>query len=188
MRDSTAASILLALDALRVTSESRFDIFLSHAVADAVLVLGMKQTLEAAGRTVYMDWMNDPSLNRANVNADTAATLRVRMRQSASLMYLYSRHSQQSRWMPWELGYFDGHSGNVAILPVLPTTGKLDFKREEYLLVYPKVDFTSLENPKPTLWINKSRELETAVHWKSFDQWTASDDKLRPPGAQGAII
>lgn len=179
-RDQTLASSSLLVENMLKSATVTFDIFLSHAIADAVLVLGVKRTLEASGKTVYVDWINDPTLNREHVNEKTAQTLRGRMRQSASLMYLYSRHSQQSRWMPWELGYFDGYNGNVAILPVVPSTGTLDFTREEYLLLYPKVDFTSVADVRPTLWINRSRELETGYGYKSFDEWRTSPDKLRP--------
>lgn len=100
------------------------------------------------------------------------------MRACDSLLYLYSQASQRSRWMPWELGYFDGFNGNVAILPVVPEGGALDFDREEYLQLYPKVDVVGVTG-NPSLHVNRSRRLEQAEH-KSFDRWRSESKKLRP--------
>ena len=44
--------------------QNRFDIFLSHAIKDADLILGVKTLLEESGFTVYVDWIIDPSLER----------------------------------------------------------------------------------------------------------------------------
>lgn len=170
--------IALAFHALKEAFSSRFDIFLSHSLRDAELVLGVKLVLEDAGKSVYIDWIEDPALDRAQVSGKTAHVLRSRMRMCDSLLYLYSQASQRSRWMPWELGYFDGFNGNVAILPVVPDGGTLDFDREEYLQLYPKVDVIDVTG-KPSLHVNRSRRLEYAEH-KSFDRWRSEAEKLRP--------
>ena len=47
--------------------QNRFDIFLSHAIKDADLILGVKTLLEESGFTVYVDWIIDPSLERDKV-------------------------------------------------------------------------------------------------------------------------
>lgn len=99
---------------------ARFDIFLSHSSDDAVMIAGVKTILENDGNRVYVDWMDDPQLDRSRVSAGTADLLRKRMRVSASLFYVSSKASPTSRWMPWELGYFDGmRPGRVAILPLV---------------------------------------------------------------------
>ena len=100
------------------------------------------------------------------------------MKQSRSLIFLTTKSSVSSRWMPWELGYFDGFNSNVAILPVVPEGGALDFDREEYLQLYPKVDVVDVTG-KPSLHVNRSRRLEYAEH-KSFDRWRSESEKLRP--------
>lgn len=168
----------LILHRLPEIFRSHFDIFLSHAIRDAELILGLKLLLEAAGKTVYVDWIDDPKLDRRQVTGETAETLRTRMRQSESLFYAYSRHSRTSRWMPWELGYFDGFNGNVAVLPIVPDMGTLDFETEEYLQLYPKVDATSVATT-PTLFINRARRLETGEHL-DFERWRKGSEKLRP--------
>ena len=173
-----AMGIHMLTQTLKEALSSRFDIFLSHSLRDAELVLGVKLVLEDAGKTVYVDWIEDPGLDRGQVSGKTADVLRLRMRMCDSLLYLYSQSSQRSRWMPWELGYFDGFNSNIAVLPVVPDNGMLDFDREEYLQLYPKVDVIDVTG-KPSLHVNRSRRLEYAEH-KSFDRWRSEAEKLRP--------
>lgn len=171
----------------RVIEESRvaaatrtsFDIFLSHSIQDKELVIGTQRILERSGRSVYVDWLIDPSLDRSRVSGATAAKLRTRMKQCKSLMYLYSRNSQSSRWMPWELGFFDAHNGNVSVLPLLPDSGTLDFTKEEYLQLYPKIDFIHLD-AKPAVFMNQKKGVEFGGLYKSLNDWANGTDKLRP--------
>ncbi len=118
---------------------STYDVFLSHSVRDAKIVLGVKNWLEENGMKVYVDWIDDKQLDRSQVTSKTAETLRTRMRQSSSLLYVATDNSSQSKWMPWELGYFDGYSiGKVAILPILNSEND-SFYGQEYLGLYPSV-------------------------------------------------
>jgi hypothetical protein len=154
-----------------------FDIFLSHAVADAELVLGVKQLLEQQGAEVYVDWANDPQLDRAKVNAETAALLRQRMRQSKSLLYLATEAASSSKWMPWELGFFDGYQpGGVAIFPVLERETDI-FVGQEYLGLYPKVTKDKFTSGIEDVFVEDSkrwttlREFKTqARNWRSYSQ------------------
>jgi hypothetical protein len=121
-----------------------FDIFLSHSYADAEVVLGVKRLLEAEHLTVYVDWIEDGQLDRTKVTVENAEQLRGRLQHSKSLIYVSSRASVTSRWMPWELGYFDGSSpGHVAILPLVASEGD-DFVGQEYLSLYPYVESVPL--------------------------------------------
>ncbi len=122
------------------TKESdTFDVFLSHSISDADLVLGIKNLLEERGLKVYVDWETDSQLDRSKVNPETADLLRRRMKQSKSLMYLATESASSSKWMPWELGYFDGlRGGQVAVMPLLDNETD-SFKWQEYLGLYPTV-------------------------------------------------
>lgn len=147
-RQYTAESAGLILDSAsaKTRDSETFDIFLSHSIADAELVLGVRQLLEQQGATVYVDWSYDRQLDRSKVNADTAALLRQRMRQSNSLIYLATAAATTSKWMPWELGFFDGYRyGGVAIMPLLDreTDG---FAGQEYLGLYPRVTKDNYQN------------------------------------------
>lgn len=133
-----------ALAGLRLTAKSdpstEFDIFLSHSFQDAVTIAGIKLILERSGLKVYVDWIEDADLDRGRVSRRTAARLRSRMRHSRSLVFATSESSPKSKWMPWELGYFDGHKpGHVAILPLVDRRDST-FVGQEYLSLYPVVE------------------------------------------------
>lgn len=119
-----------------------FDIFLSHAKLDEVMIVGVKETLERlTGLTVYVDWIDDPQLNRARVTSATADTIRTRMLQCRALVYATSPAATNSKWMPWELGYFDGKKGPeyVSIMPILESSND-SFTGLEFLGLYDKIE------------------------------------------------
>ncbi|MEQ1160932.1 toll/interleukin-1 receptor domain-containing protein [Acinetobacter calcoaceticus] len=121
-----------------------FDIFLSHSSKDKQLILGIKQLIEDSGYSVYIDWVDDPQLDRANVNAQTADILRTRMKQSKFLVYVDSNNATTSKWMPWELGYFDGYKPNkIGILPIRQKS-EGSYIGQEYLDLYPKIEKNNL--------------------------------------------
>lgn len=133
----SASSILL--ESVRsFRSFDTYDIFLSHNIGDAEIVLGLKQLLEDLKYRVYVDWLVDPQLDRNKVSKETANHLRERLKCSNSLFFLTSDNSINSKWMPWECGYFDGFKGKVAIVPITkesrPTN---EYKGQEYLGLYP---------------------------------------------------
>lgn len=132
----SAGAAHLELSRLSKAAAGDFDVFLSHSFRDAVLILGLKHLLEADGLSVYVDWIQDPQLDRTMVNATTASHLRERMKRCQSLVYATSQNASTSRWMPWELGFFDGaHSSErVAICPIVTGTGS--HAGEEYLGLY----------------------------------------------------
>ncbi|POA27744.1 MULTISPECIES: toll/interleukin-1 receptor domain-containing protein [unclassified Pseudomonas] len=125
--------------------DERFDIFLSHSIKDKDLVEGVGVLLRERGYNVYIDWMNDEELDREHVDKKTADRLRQRMRNCSSLIYIATGQSAESKWMPWELGYFDGcKSGAVAILPLVDSLSS-GFNGQEYLSLYPLVEWQSEE-------------------------------------------
>lgn len=154
-----SAAAILKEEAERPTRSS-FDVFLSHSYMDKDIVLGAKKLLEERNLAVYVDWVDDAALSRDQVNPETAARLKLRMSQSNSLFYLHTTNAQSSKWMPWELGYFDALKGKVAVFPLLASENEL-FKGQEYLGLYPYVDLTGA-----SVWIHKS-----AGTYKAFAEW-----------------
>lgn len=149
----TAASVLTED---RASASDTFDVFLSHSSAEPEeILLGIKAFLEDAGLKVYVDKYSDPYLSPEAVTRETAVVLRGRMRQSLTLLYVHSQHSTKSRWMPWELGFFDGYKGRVGIFPVTRYQEEA-FRGEEYLNLYPCVDRATTRNGIEKLWINRS--------------------------------
>lgn len=137
--------------------QNRFDIFLSHTIKDADLILGVKTLLEESGFTVYVDWIIDPSLERDKVNAATADILRKRMRQCKSLIYIHTFSSKESKWMPWELGYFDGYRPEkVSVLPLTFEEDK-EFKGQEYLELYPTITKSEYLDGLKYAWVKGKR-------------------------------
>jgi hypothetical protein len=137
----TASAASESLSRSAKTAVGRFDVFLSHSVRDAQVILGVRNLLTGQGLSVYVDWIDDPQLDRSQVSAATAARLRGRMRQSNTLIYATSRSARKSRWMPWELGYFDGLKGSerVSIFPIENSTNDR-FDGEEYLGLYKYIE------------------------------------------------
>jgi hypothetical protein len=153
------------------TLETSFDVFLSHSVKDADVILGIVAALRQQSLKVYVDWIVDPQMDRSRVTPETAERLRQRMRQSASLVYAHSNQSGSSKWMPWELGYFDGFRSAVAVLPIAQTTEE-SFAGQEYLGLYPYIDGSGL-----TLWVNRGaappRLFRGQAGYKQFREWLA---------------
>lgn len=148
------------------TQLNQFDIFLSHSISDQELILGIWYSLEDLGYKVYVDWINDPLLSRDSVSKKTADALRLRMSQSKCLFFATSANSSTSKWMPWELGFMDGHNRRAAILPVSNTTANT-YSGQEYLGIYPYVTQDKAEGEsKDSLWINAS-----ISSYVKFDLW-----------------
>jgi hypothetical protein len=156
------------------SANETFDVFLSHSSAEPdEVLLGVKSLLEDVGLSVYVDRYSDPQLSPDNVTPETAKTLRYRMRNSSTLLYIYSQHSKKSRWMPWELGFFDGLKGMVGIVPVTRNQ-EGTFKHEEYLNLYPYVDVAkAADTSEQKLWINESTDT-----YALLDKWAKGTEKI----------
>ena len=155
--------VVLAEAMKRATDSQQFDIFLSHSSKDADLVLGVVELLERTGRKVYVDWIVDTQLDRSKVTKNTARQLRKRMGQCKSLIYMATDHASNSKWMPWELGYFDGlRKSNVAIMPLTDTPDDT-FQGQEYLGLYPEVTKSEYTDGEKDLFVEESGQRWTTL-------------------------
>ena len=135
-----SARAILSEQARAFDAALSYDIFLSHSFDDADAIYGVKRMIEALNLSVYVDWIDDPTLDRGKVTVKTAAVLRERMKACSSLVFAHSPNSSNSMWMPWELGYFDGiKPQQVWVLPLV-TNDDSEFKGQEYLGLYPPVE------------------------------------------------
>ncbi|MGB8409275.1 MAG: toll-Interleukin receptor [Gallionella sp.] len=141
-----------------------YDIFLSHGIRDADLILGMKGTLEDLGYIVYVDWIEDPQLDRSRVTPATADKLRQRMNSSKSLFFVTTANTDSSKWMPWECGYFDGKKEKVAIVPILAESYDNSYSGQEYLALYPYAVQQQNRAEKETLYIRRSKSRYTTYN------------------------
>ena len=122
-----------------INTSKEYDIFLSHSYADREIIPQLKQVLEDMGYRVYVDWIDDKLLSRENITKETAKVLQIRMNQSKSLFFATSENSPSSKWMPWELGYFDAlKNKRVAIFPIQKDNNGFNsnFRGQEYLGLY----------------------------------------------------
>lgn len=147
---------------------TQFDIFLSHSFLDKEDVQGLYQELTDFGFSVYVDWIVDPHLDRTNVTKETATLVRQRMKASKALLLAVSTNASMSKWMPWELGYVDGHTNKCAIIPVSKErTPPKSFKGTEYLLLYPFIK----KLPLQVSGIDKLWVIESEFNYSQFDNW-----------------
>lgn len=144
-----------------------YHIFLSHSTNDAQKVTGLKLLLEDMGYSVYVDWIEDPQLNRTNVTKETAAVLKGRMHTCQSLLYAFSENSGGSKWMPWELGYFDGIKQRAAVLPIKAGSQETDtFQGTEYLGLYYYITVGNDTTGRQRLWVR-----ESATKYVEYSEW-----------------
>ena len=172
--------------ALRRASEARhlrYDIFLSQTIRDAELVLGVYDVLTGAGYTVFCDWIHDPASDRGLVTPANAAFVRATMGASDSLLFLDSKGADQSHWMCWELGWFDGARGTVAVLPVL-SGSEQHYRGREFLGLYPYIEIDGdgrLRVVRPAVAGQSGITVFEAPNYRSFDFWRRDpQDYMRP--------
>ncbi len=150
-----------------------YDIFLSHSTNDAPKVAGLKLLLEDLGFSVYVDWIEDPQMNRSNVTKATAAVLKARMHSCKSLFYAFSENSSGSKWMPWELGYFDGIKQRAAVLPIATgSQSTSEFRGTEYLGLYHYITVENDTAGKRRLWVR-----ESGSKYVVYDDWLARNQQ-----------
>lgn len=147
----------------------QFDVFICHSSTDAKVIHGLMLRLQGLGLRVYVDWAVDPQLDRSRVTPATADHLRMRMRNSTSLLYADSENAGNSKWTPWELGYSDALHGRVAIVPITQQISMSDsYQGQEYLGLYDYlVDGQSL-------WIHASHD-----RYVDFLKWLRNGAKPR---------
>jgi hypothetical protein len=149
-----------------------FDIFLSHSFLDKKKVQGLYNILTALGYSVYVDWINDPQLNRNNVTQKSAELVRKRMKASKSLLLAISSNASLSKWIPWELGYIDGNVNKCAIVPVSDDLiASKKFDRAEYLLLYPYIKLAKID------YQEKLYLVESGNNYVSLENWLKRNSK-----------
>lgn len=142
----------------------RYDIFISHSYDDARIIKQIRDMLTEMGYSVYVDWIEDESLDRGKVTELTATLLRNRMNCCSSLIYITSESAEKSVWMPWELGYMDARTGRVAVAPILDED--VDFDGREYLGLYPYLDLTN-----DSFYLHRN-----PTSWVVFSEWMKGND------------
>jgi hypothetical protein len=167
IKNPAAISLLRNSAKQKISSRERFDIFLSHCFVDASLVLSLSNYLQSFGFSVFVDWIESPQLDRTVVSKKTASHLRRVMKRSHALLFAISDNSAVSKWMPWELGYFDGMGGKIAIIPVTERVSESNlYSGQEYLGLYPYVMAEQYQSRRKRLWVSQG-----SSRFLAFEAW-----------------
>jgi hypothetical protein len=177
---------LSVLEILRQAAQrrlERYDIFLSQTIRDPEIVLGVYDFLTSKGYDVFCDWIESAEVDRSQVTPANASFVRATMGVSDTLLFLDTEGAAQSLWMCWELGWFDGARGPVAILPVLEE-GQHYYRGREFLGLYPYVELDEegrLKVVRPVVAGPRGMMLFEAPNSRRFDSWRADPrDYMRP--------
>lgn len=112
----------------------KYDLFFSHSSFDSELLLSLKSVLNHSNVNVYVDWVSDRNaLKRELTNINTANTIIERLKSSKALLYIHTQASQNSKWTPWELGFFHALKGKICIY------NPDNIEKAPYLDIYPIV-------------------------------------------------
>lgn len=91
------------------------DVFVSHKAEDTEAALALKERIAGWGFSCWVD-AEDEALRANPGPRELADHIRERLRTCRCLIYAFSAASAQSKWMPWELGFFDGRWGDRQVL------------------------------------------------------------------------
>ena len=90
------------------------DVFISHKLEDLPRAKELKALIKSWNFTCYVD-EDDAALQKLRDPAEMSARIRDNLRTCRCFIYAFSSKSAQSKWMPWELGFFDGRWGQRQI-------------------------------------------------------------------------
>lgn len=121
-------------------SQVGYDVFLSHSSKDKDLAKKIVYFLETQrGFSVYVDWEEDKGISR---NA-AAKAVRKAMDKSKCFIVLRTKNSENSSWVPWEMGYFDKKTNHTA-----PNNNDQIFINDKMGVLFVKEDDMEAENFK----------------------------------------
>lgn len=157
-----------------MNANANYDIFLSHRYADRDEVRQLHDQIEhELGYSVYVDWIEHPEFDRSEVTPETAEHLRGVMRGCGTLIFYAGRHAPDSKWMPWELGFFDGRQGARRIAVYADDLSAYNPAQQEYLRLYQIIDRASLAE-----FLDVALNDTAAMTSATLDQWRRHADKI----------
>lgn len=119
-----------------------YDFFLSHSSSDFSLVIGLYKKLTEKGYIVFLDKIETKDISIQSI----ANKLKEAMNNSTYILYAHTHNSINSKWVPWELGYFDSNKGEdkILVMPIINEYGKAKYAGQEYLTQYKEIEVEDL--------------------------------------------
>jgi hypothetical protein len=193
-----------------------YDVFLSHRRQDEAVVAELNDYIENELHfEAYVDWKDSGAdLDRQHVSEKTADYLRTIMRHACSLIFVVGKNPGESRWTPWELGFFDGRQSAQRIGVYVPDGIELP-AGQEYLGLYGRqplrkadlrgflekatLDVAAMDSAQSDQWTRHLHRAWTRPddYWLSVLQWqfgfaanlmTAPDQKSLLPDEQPSDV
>lgn len=132
-------------------AERQYPVFVAHSFHDRHAAWAIKQFIREFGEMeAYVDWIDDPLLDRTQVSPETAEVLRRRIGEASIVLLASSPLTRESRWVPWEIGYADGAGKKVGILPILDFRDQ-QWSGTEFFGLYPEFNLFVNANDKVLL-------------------------------------
>lgn len=125
-------------------------VFLSYRRKDKEYVKPIVDLLHSLKVNVYVDYLDEQLPDTPSPR--TASLIRERIRKSDKFIMVSTPNSQDSKWIPWELGLGDGFNGyeNAIILPV--TNNSLLWDEQEYFEIYGYIKEADSDDKRKTDW------------------------------------
>lgn len=124
----TPQDLLKAIYNSPLEQMKHYDLFLSHSYKDKDKLIELKDSLNAIGLNVYMDWVNDKDeLLRELTCAETAKVITERIKASKAILYVHTNSSLDSKWTPWELGFASALNKPILIYRPEPTENEPEY-------------------------------------------------------------
>ena len=125
--------------------ESKPTVFISHKhsdLEDLEELQGVIELFEDMGAKIYIDSMDNKMPDQTS--GETASRIKEVIKYCRKFVLIATEKAIESYWCNWELGIGDTHKyiNHIAILPI-KEKGEYDFqfKGNEYLQIYPSIDF-----------------------------------------------
>jgi len=128
---------------IKTASLAQITIFLCHSHEDKTLAEGFQNILANYGIKVYIDWQD--SKLPESPNRETAGRIKEKIGDLDLFILLATNNSLSSRWCPWEIGIADSSKNyeDILIVPIVDYSG--EFKGNEYLQLYKRIEIDSLD-------------------------------------------
>ena len=124
LRYATLDTLAKAKNASRILEEETatkrpsYDVFFSHSYDDRAIT-SVRKDLSKERDTLYLLIGSKTTAQSQQGQQSNRRSLRSYMDICRCLIYAYSPSIGDSKWCPWELGYFDGKNGKAYVMPII---------------------------------------------------------------------